>query len=109
MTIIVVSNDAYKRMLMAVRESEPDIAIPIVRYKPVPDIKVGDIIRVKPANYERGLREMDAEVVDIKELDPEKEGIPKEEIGRFYVNPHMHKVPRVFIIYVKPVPLLRNS
>jgi len=41
---------------------------------------------------------------DVKELDPEKDGIPKEEIVRFYVNPHIHKVPRVFIIYVKPVP-----
>jgi hypothetical protein len=103
MTVIAVTNSTYRRMLRAVRESKPDVVIPIIRYKPVLDIKVGDKVRVKPAYYERGLPEMNAEVVDIKELDPEKDEIPEEEIRRFYVNPHIHKVPRVFIIYVRPV------
>lgn len=56
MTVIVVSNNAYRRMSRAVGEPEPGTVT------------------------------------------------PKEEIGRFYVNPHIHKVPRVFIIYVRPVP-----
>jgi hypothetical protein len=35
--------------------------------------------------------------------------VGEPERGEFYADPHIHKVPRVYIIYAKPVPLLRNS
>lgn len=56
MTVVAVSDNAYRRVFRAVGEPEPGTVT------------------------------------------------PKEEIGRFYADPHIHKVPRVFIIYVKPVP-----
>jgi len=103
MTVIEVGNTTYRRMVRAVKESKTDIVIPIIRYKPVTGIRIGDIVRVRSNYYERGLPPMDAEVVDIKELDPREDGIPKEEIERFYAGPYIHDVPRVFIIYVRPI------
>lgn len=103
MTVIEVNNGTYRRMLRVIKESKSEVTVPIIRYKPVTDVKIGDTVRVKPVYYERGLPSMKAEVVDIKELDPARDEIPKEEIGRFYTNPYMRKVPRIFIIYVRPI------
>jgi hypothetical protein len=103
MTVIEVGNPTYRRIVRAVKESKSNIVIPIIRYKPVTDIRVGDIVRVRSNYYERGLPSMTCEVVDIKELDPKKDNIPKEEIEKFYTNPYMRRVPRIFIIYVRPI------
>jgi hypothetical protein len=103
MTVIIVNNTAYKKMVKAIKQSGPDIVIPVIRYKPVTDIMVGEIVRVRPNYYEKGLTSMDAEVVDIKEFDPRKDVIPEEEIGRYYVGIRLHKLPRVFVIYLRPV------
>ena len=98
-----VNYNVYRRIIQYAKTS--DKPIPILRFKLPEKVGVGDIVKIRSVQNTYKTKTLIAKVVDIKEYDNDKDGVPYDELKPIYEDyiKQISKLPRVIIIYVNPI------
>jgi len=98
-----VNYNVYRRIVQFAKTS--DKPIPILRFKPPRKVGVGDIVKIRSVQNTYKTKTLIAKVVEIKEYDGDKDGIPYDDLKPIYESylKQIPKLPRVVIIYVNPI------
>ena len=98
-----VNYNVYRRIVQFAKTY--DKPIPILRYKPPKKVSIGDIVKIRSTHNTHRTKTLIAKVVDIKEYNDNKDGIPYDDLKPIYEGylKQIPKLPRVVIIYVNPI------
>ena len=102
MTLEVTYN-VYRRIIQYSKSYNKPI--PILRYKRPEKVDVGDIIKIRSIQMSTRTKTLVAEVVDIREYNVLRDGIPYDDLEPIYKDylKQIPKLTKVVIVYVKPI------